>query len=123
VIPGFMIQGGDPNTRDRDPTNDGQGGPGYLMDDEFNAAPHGRGVVSMANVGRPNSAGSQFFIVHAENAPHLDAHYTAFGRVVSGMHIVDEIVEVERDEHGRWGPPNRPIENVVMQRVTVDQRG
>ena len=85
-----MIQGGDPNTRDNDPRNDGQGGPDYQIEDEFNALPHQRGVVSMANKGNPNSAGSQFFIV-VKDAPFLDHQYTVFGEVVSGMEVVDQI--------------------------------
>jgi len=120
VIPDFMIQGGDPNTRDRLPKNDG--GPGYTIDDEFNDAPHLRGVVSMANRGHPNSAGSQFFIVHRDT-PHLDGHYTAFGRVIEGLDVVDAISEVEVDEFGRWGPENRPIENVVVGSIRIERGG
>jgi peptidyl-prolyl cis-trans isomerase B (cyclophilin B) len=118
VIPGFMIQGGDPNSRDRDPRNDGRGGPGYSIPDEPSPAPHTRGAVSMANDGRPDSGGSQFFIVH-EDARHLDGQHTVFGRVIDGMAVVDAITAVEVDEHGRWGARNRPIENVVVSRVTV----
>ena len=118
VIPGFMIQGGDPNSKDDNPDNDGFGGPGYQIPDERTPAPHLRGVVSMANTGQTNSGGSQFFILHAD-APHLNGHYTAFGRVVDGMDVVDEITEVELDVNGRWGPKNRPIENVVLEKVTV----
>ncbi len=118
VIPGFMIQGGDPNTRDDDPKDDGDGGPGYTIEDEFNFAPHARGVVSMANMGRPNTAGSQFFIVHAD-ARHLDGKHAAFGRVVSGLDVLDQIASVETDEHGRWGPKNRPIESVVIERIEI----
>ena len=122
VIPGFMIQGGDPNTRDRDPSDDGMGGPGYRIDDEINAAPHLRGVVSMANTGQPNTGGSQFFIVHADS-PHLDGKYTVFGRVVSGMEVVDAIAKVEVDVYGRWGPRNRPLENVVIDDVEIRPAG
>jgi len=116
VIEGFMIQGGDPNSRDRDPRNDGQGGTGFNLEDEFSRAPFTRGVVGMGNTGRQNSAGSQFFIMHSDE-PSLDGHYTAIGRVRSGMEIVDAIVRVETDQFGRWGPKNRPIENVVMARI------
>jgi peptidyl-prolyl cis-trans isomerase B (cyclophilin B) len=119
VIPDFMIQGGDPNTRDTIPKNDGNGGPGYTIDDEFSNAPHLRGVVSMANRGHPNSAGSQFFIVH-QDKPHLDGHYAAFGRVIEGIDIVDAIAEVEIDKFGRWGPENRPIENVVIKTLRIE---
>jgi len=118
VIPGFMIQGGDPNSRDKDPYNDGQGNPGYRIPDEFSRASHERGVVSMANEGRRDSGGSQFFIVH-DDARTIDGRYTAFGRVIEGMDVVDAISEVERDELGRWGPEDRPIGNVVIERIRV----
>ena len=118
VIPGFMVQGGDPNTRDDVIENDGQGGPDYKLPDEFSRAPHVRGTVSMANSGRKNSGGSQFFIVHA-NSPHLDGKYSLIGRVVKGMEVVDAITEVERDDLGQWGPANRPIENVVVESVRI----
>jgi peptidyl-prolyl cis-trans isomerase B (cyclophilin B) len=119
VVPDFMIQGGDPNTKDKDPNNDGHGGPGYQIDDEHSDAPHERGVVSMANLGRRNSGGSQFFIVHQPQS-QLDGKYTVFGRVISGMEIVDAITQVEIDRHGRWGPADRPIENVVLERIEVE---
>jgi cyclophilin family peptidyl-prolyl cis-trans isomerase len=122
VIPSFMIQGGDAHSRNDDPTDDGSGGPGYTIPDEFSRAPHLRGAVSMANRGAPNSGGSQFFIVHADSQ-HLDNQYALFGRVVSGMDIVDRITEVERDTAGRWGPKNRPLEPVLMNRVWVAPSG
>jgi peptidyl-prolyl cis-trans isomerase B (cyclophilin B) len=119
VIPDFMIQGGDPNTRDdKDPDNDGKGGPGYYLDDEFSDAPHVRGVVSMSNDGRPNSGGSQFFILQ-KDADHLNGNHTVIGRVVNGIEIVDRIAEVERDLDGRWGPVDRPISNVVVGGIVV----
>ena len=113
VIKDFMIQGGDPNTRDNRPDNDGQGGPDLELADEFSDAPFSRGVVAMANRGRKNSAGSQFFIVHGDT-PALVGQYTVIGRVRSGMEVVDAIVDVEIDGAGRWGPKHRPIENVVL---------
>jgi cyclophilin family peptidyl-prolyl cis-trans isomerase len=119
VVPGFMIQGGDPNSKNRDPRDDGQGGPGYTIDAEFNDTSHVRGVVSMARGSSPNSAGSQFFIVVADS-PHLDGQYTAFGRVIDGMEVVDKIVGVPRDEFGRHGPPDRPLENVVIEHARID---
>jgi len=119
VIPGFMIQGGDPNTRDRDPRNDGMGGPGYTIPDEFGGAPHVRGALSMANTGRPESGGSQFFLLVAD-APHLDGKHSVFGRVVEGMDVVDRIVAVERDEYGRWGPPDRPRADVVVESIRIE---
>ena len=120
VIPGFMIQGGDPNSRDRDPRNDGLGGPGYTIADEPNDEPQRRGVVSMANTGMPHSAGSQFFILVAD-APQLAGHYTAFGRVVGGIAVADAIVGVERDVYGRYGPPDRPRSDVVIEKVSIER--
>jgi peptidyl-prolyl cis-trans isomerase B (cyclophilin B) len=122
VIPGFMIQGGDPNSKNRDPRDDGLGGPGYTIDAEFNDTSHVRGVVSMARSADPNSAGSQFFIVVADT-PQLDGQYTAFGRVIDGMDVVDKIVVVPRDQFGRHGPPDRPIENVVVDHVRIEHPG
>jgi peptidyl-prolyl cis-trans isomerase B (cyclophilin B) len=113
VVPGFMIQGGDPNTRDRDPRNDGKGGPGYTIKGEFSDVQHVRGVVSMARRGSPDSGGSQFFVV-VDNAPHLDNQYAAFGRVISGIEVADEVVAVPRDKFGRNGPRDRPVEDVRM---------
>ena len=106
VLPGFMIQGGDPNSKDRDPRNDGNGGMGHAIEDEFSALSHARGIVAMANKGH-GTASSQFFIVQ-EDSPHLDGHYTIFGRVVEGMDVVDAITELEIDQFGRWGPRDRP---------------
>jgi len=122
VIPGFMIQGGDPNTRDRDPNNDGNGNPSIRLDDEFGSAPFVRGVVAMGNQGRQDSTGGQFFIMHADNRG-LDGRYTVIGRVVSGIEVVDEITRVSIDRIGRWGPKDRPIENVVMTRVAIQEQG
>jgi peptidyl-prolyl cis-trans isomerase B (cyclophilin B) len=121
VIPGFMIQGGDPNTRDRDPSNDGNGNPSMRIDDEFGNAPFVRGVVGMGNLGRSDSTGSQFFIMHADNRS-LDGRYTVIGRVVSGIEVVDEITRVSIDRIGRWGPKDRPIENVLMKRVAIKEQ-
>ena len=92
IIPGFIIQGGDINSRDNDPKNDGEGGPGWTVDAEFNEISHKRGVLSMARSRDPNSAGSQFFICVAD-APHLDGKYTAFGEVIENVHVVDHIVK------------------------------
>lgn len=91
IIPGFMIQGGDINSRDNDGKNDGHGGPGWTVDAEFNGISHKRGILSMARSADPNSAGSQFFICVAD-APHLDGKYTVFGEVIDKVHIVDHIV-------------------------------
>jgi cyclophilin family peptidyl-prolyl cis-trans isomerase len=97
VIPGFMIQGGDPNSKSADKSRHGIGGPGYKIDAEFNDTKHVRGILSMARSSDPNSAGSQFFIVVADS-PHLDHQYTAFGAVVSGMDVVDKIAALPTDQ-------------------------
>jgi len=104
VIPGFMIQGGDPNSKNPDRASHGMGGPGHRVKAEFNSKPHKRGVVSMARANDPDSAGSQFFICVAD-AHFLDWQYTAFGEVVSGMEVADKIVSVKRD--GRDNPLER----------------
>jgi peptidyl-prolyl cis-trans isomerase B (cyclophilin B) len=106
VIPGFMIQGGDPNTKDPRAARSahGTGGPGYTIKAEFNDTPHKRGVVSMARANDPNSAGSQFFICVADSS-FLDRQYSAFGRVVRGIEVADRIVGSPRD--GRDNPNDR----------------
>jgi peptidyl-prolyl cis-trans isomerase B (cyclophilin B) len=108
VIPGFMIQGGDPNTKDPKGSRDrhGTGGPGHSVKAEFNDTPHKRGVVSMARSSDPNSAGSQFFIC-VKDSGFLDRQYTAFGRVVRGMEAADKIVAAPRDARDN---PNERIE-------------
>jgi peptidyl-prolyl cis-trans isomerase B (cyclophilin B) len=115
VIPGFMIQAGDPNTKDDDRSNDGLGGPGYTIDAEFNDRPHKRGTVSMARKPDPNSAGSQFFICHKAQ-PGLDGQYTVFGQVVQGLDVVDKIANAERDSR------DNPLEKIVMEKVTIETR-
>jgi len=109
VIPGFMVQGGDPNTKSDDRSNHGMGGPGYSIKAEFNDTPHKRGILSMARSQDPNSAGSQFFIV-VKDAAFLDGQYTAFGKVLSGMAVADQIVNAPRD---RRDNPNERIEMKV----------
>ena len=96
VIPGFMVQGGDPNTKSDDRSTHGMGGPGYNIDAEFNDRKHDRGIISMARSGHPDSAGSQFFVV-VKNSPFLDGQYTVFGAVTSGMDVADKIVDLPRD--------------------------
>jgi cyclophilin family peptidyl-prolyl cis-trans isomerase len=98
VIPDFMIQGGDP-------TGTGTGGPGYEFEDEFNEHRVTRGALAMANAG-PNTNGSQFFIVTAEEASWLDGKHTVFGRVTAGMDVVDRISQAERDANDR---PRKPV--------------
>ena len=109
VIPGFMVQGGDPNTKSDDRSNHGMGGPGYSIKAEFNDTPHKRGILSMARSQDPNSAGSQFFIV-VKDAAFLDGQYTAFGKVLSGMTVADQIVNAPRD---RRDNPNERVEMKV----------
>jgi cyclophilin family peptidyl-prolyl cis-trans isomerase len=122
VIPDFMLQGGDPNTKDLDPRNDGRGNADTRIADEFSDYPHLRGTLAMANTGYSNSASSQFFIVH-QDTRSLDGQYSAFGRVVSGIEVVDAIAALEIDSFGRYGPPNRPypvnatIETLRIERV------
>lgn len=114
VIPGFMIQGGDPNTKDQ--TNKaayGGGGPGYSVNAEFNDVPHKRGIVSMARANDPNSAGSQFFIV-VENSNFLDNKYTAFGQVLKGIGVADKIVQQPRDNR------DLPLQRIEMTVTIVD---
>jgi peptidyl-prolyl cis-trans isomerase B (cyclophilin B) len=108
VIPGFMIQGGDPNTKDeKDKSKYGMGGPGYNVKAEFNDRPHVRGAVSMARSQDPDSAGSQFFIV-VKDAPQLNGKYTVFGEVVQGMEVADKIVSQQRDAR------DNPLERIEM---------
>ena len=115
VIPGFMIQGGDPQ-------GTGMGGPGYSIKGEFimnnfnNELLHKRGVLSMARSQSPNSAGSQFFIM-VDDAPHLNSQYASFGQVIEGMEAVDKIVAAQRDYN------DRPLENQIMEKVTVETFG
>ena len=106
VIPGFMIQGGDPNSKNPDKSGHGMGGPGYTIKAEFNNKPHKRGILSMARAASPDSAGSQFFICVAD-APFLDRQYTVFGEVVSGIEVADKIVSQPRDVRDN---PNERIE-------------
>ncbi|MCH7695242.1 MAG: peptidylprolyl isomerase [Proteobacteria bacterium] len=110
VIPGFMVQGGDPNTRGKDKSSYGSGGPGYTIAAEFNNQPHVRGTVSMARAGDPDSAGSQFFIV-VKNSRFLDKKYTVFARVIKGMEVVDEIVSQKRDKNDN---PRERVEMLVQ---------
>jgi peptidyl-prolyl cis-trans isomerase B (cyclophilin B) len=108
VIPGFMIQGGCPNTKPGATGRPGTGGPGHHVDAEFNPTPHARGIVSMARSSDPNSAGCQFFIV-VKDSNFLDNQYTAFGRVTSGIEVADTIVSQRRDSG------DMPLERVEMK--------
>ena len=106
VIPGFMVQGGDPNTKSDDRSTHGTGGPGHTIKAEFNDEAHKRGILSMARAQDPDSAGSQFYIV-VQDSFFLDGKYTAFGRVLLGMDVADKIVNAPRD---RRDNPNKRIE-------------
>jgi peptidyl-prolyl cis-trans isomerase B (cyclophilin B) len=116
VIPRFMIQGGDPNSKDDDPTNDGSGGSPRKMKAEFTRKySHKRGIVSTARTSDPDSGSCQFFIMHGDN-PGLDNQYTIFGRVLEGIEVVDKIATTSRDRN------DRPLKNVVMEKVTIETR-
>ena len=114
VIPGFMIQGGDPNTKKPDKSKWGIGGPGYNIKAEFNSKSHLRGIVSMARAMDPNSAGSQFFIV-TKDSTFLDKQYTVFGKVTEGMDVADKIVNLPRDKN------DCPHQEAKMLRVTISE--
>ena len=107
IIDGFMIQGGDP-------TGTGMGGPGYTIEDEFTPelTHESEGILSMANTGRPHTGGSQFFITLAAT-PWLDGHHTVFGKVIKGMEVVREI------GHVKTGPQDRPVHDVVINKITI----
>ncbi|MEK7299899.1 MAG: peptidylprolyl isomerase [Nitrospirota bacterium] len=113
VIPGFMIQGGDPNSKNPDRSMHGMGGPGHKVKAEFNSKPHKRGIVSMARSNDPDSAGSQFFICVAD-ANFLDWQYTVFAEVVTGMDVADKVVGMKRDGN------DNPFERVEMT-VTISE--
>ena len=108
VIPGFMIQGGDPNTKGSDKSKYGQGGPDHSVKAEFSKRTHSRGILSMARSSNPDSAGSQFFIV-VQDSKFLDGQYTVFGEVVSGMDIADKIVSQKKDSR------DNPLERIEMK--------
>ena len=113
VIPGFMIQGGDPNTKRENKSTWGLGGPGHMIKAEFSSRSHLRGIVSMARAQDPNSAGSQFFIVTTDST-FLDRQYTVFGEVIEGMDVADKIVKLPRDRN------DCPLEEAKMIHVKVE---
>lgn len=117
VIKDFMIQGGDPNSKDDDWSNDGTGGPGYTFKDEINSHKIVRGVIAMANAG-PATNGSQFFIVTASATPWLDGKHTVFGRVTAGMDVVDKIENVRTDKTRG----DHPIENVTINSIEIREQ-
>ena len=113
IIPGFMIQGGDPNTKTANKSTWGMGGPGHTIKAEFSSRSHHRGIVSMARAQDPNSAGSQFFIVTTDST-FLDRQYTVFGEVTEGMDVADKIVNLPRDRN------DCPLEEAKMIKVKVE---
>jgi peptidyl-prolyl cis-trans isomerase B (cyclophilin B) len=113
VIPGFMIQGGDGNSKSHDKSTHGYGNPGFTLKAEFNDRSHKRGILSMARSANPDSAGSQFFICVADS-PFLDGQYTVFGEVVSGMDVADKIVSQPRDR------ADNPVERIEMKVKIVE---
>lgn len=122
VIPGFMIQGGDPNTKEDDTSRYGTGGPGYTIQDEFVSGEHLRnlpGTIAMANTGQPNSGGSQFFINVADNTnldfdtPPMQSRHPVFGQVLEGMDVVEQIVNVET------GARDIPVEPVIVESIVI----
>ncbi len=118
VLKGFMIQGGDPNTKDDDPSNDGTGGPGYSLKAEFNNLKHVRGILSMARSQDPDSAGSQFFVMHGLS-PHLDGKYTGFGSLVDGLDALDRIANVEVKARSGQMERSVPTTQVWLHRAVV----
>ena len=121
VIPGFMVQGGDPNTKTANTSSWGTGGSGKNVGAEFNTVSHKRGIVSMARSNDPNSASSQFFIV-VKDSTFLDRQYTVFGQVTKGMDVADKIVAAPRDANDR---PNNPttITKIVIRDAKADEKG
>lgn len=112
VIKGFMIQGGDPNSKDDDWSDDGLGGPGYRFADEFNNHKLVKGSLAMANSG-PNTNGSQFFIVTAQATPWLDGKHTNFGEVIEGLEVIDKIENVKTNAN------DRPLENIIIKSIEL----
>lgn len=115
VIPGFMIQGGDPNSKSTDRSSHGTGGPGHSVKAEFNSIKHERGILSMARSSDPNSAGSQFFIV-VKDSFFLDGQYTVFGKVISGMDVADKIVAEPRDAR------DNPLRRVAIKSLKIVEK-
>lgn len=112
IIKNFMIQGGDPNSKDNDWSDDGMGGPGYVFKDEINVHKVVRGVIAMANAG-PNTNGSQFFIVTAQSAPWLDDKHTVFGKVIESMEVVDKIENVATNDN------DHPTKDVIVKSISL----
>src|SRR2546425_106588 len=119
IIKGFMIQGGDPKSKNANASDLGTGGPGYAIKDEFNSHLHVKGVLSMANSGTPNSAGSQFFIMHGTST-NLDGHYTAFGHLIAGMDVLDKIANSPTGPNPSMpGENSKPMEWTTLKSVKI----
>ncbi|MCA8975384.1 MAG: peptidylprolyl isomerase [Planctomycetes bacterium] len=121
IVRNFMVQTGCPNSKQGATGQPGTGGPGYRLEAEFNDIPHHRGILSAARAQDPNSAGSQFFIVHSEHADFLDGQYTVFGKVEEGLDVLDEIASIECD-FGPGGEKSQPRERVEIQRIEIRER-
>ncbi|MBL8732115.1 MAG: peptidylprolyl isomerase [Planctomycetes bacterium] len=121
IVRNFMIQTGCPHSKKGGSGMPGTGGPGYTLPAEFNDIPHTRGVLSMARARDPNSAGSQFFIVHADHADFLDGQYTVFGKVEAGLDVLDGIAGIECD-FGPGGERSKPKTRVEIQRIELRPR-
>ena len=121
VVRNFMVQTGCPNSKLGASGQPGTGGPGYRLPAEFSDIPHTRGILSMARAQDPNSAGSQFFIVHCDHAAFLDGQYTVFGKLEEGLDVLDQIANLEC-EFGPGGERSTPVERVEIQRVELRTR-
>ena len=121
IVRNYMIQTGCPNTKKGAKGQPGTGGPGYQLPAEFNDIRHTRGIVSMARTRDPNSAGSQFFIVHGEHAEFLDGQYTVFGKVEAGLEVLDEIASIECD-FGASGERSKPKERIEIKSIELRPR-
>lgn len=119
IMKGFMIQGGDPNSKNPNAPDLGTGGPGYNINDEFNAHQHVKGVLSMAHTQAPNSGGSQFFIMHG-TSPGLDGKYSAFGHLIAGMDVLDKIANTPTGPNpGMAGENSKPVEWTTLKTVRI----
>lgn len=120
IIKGFMVQGGDPKSKNPKAPDLGTGDPGYKINDEFNSHKHVPGVISMANSGTPNSAGSQFFIVQGGAQPSLDGKYTTFGHVIEGMNVLNDIANTPVGPNAMMGnEPSKPLEWTTLKSVKI----
>lgn len=122
VVRNFMVQGGCPHSKQGGTGTPGTGGPGYRLQAEFSDIPHTRGVVSMARGQDPNSAGSQFFLVHGDHARHLDGQYTVFGKIEEGLDVLDQIANVDCDFVAATGERSKPKERIEIRHIELRAR-